>query len=300
MNSQSPDYQRLIQPTLNFLQKAGDFVQLEEISDTLTETLSIPIIELEELLPSGRQTIFENQLQWAISYLVQDDLVESDGEGGYRFSRKQKALSVPVSPQLIPSLFSQASLDCQLAQAAPDRVKTSSDRQKLIANEFEIVQQQLAQDLIKRIHEQPPEFFENLIIDLLLAMGYGNRRRDLSQHLGRSGDGGIDGAIAQDQLGLDVVYVQAKRYRPGNSVPVSAVRDFAGALESHKANKGVLVTTSHFTRASRNFIKAVSRRIVLINGQRLANLLIRNNVGVRIHETWEIKRVDEDYFPAGS
>jgi len=154
----------------------------------------------------------------------------------------------------------------------------------------------LKKDVISNIHAQSPAFFETLIIDLLLSMGYGSRRRDLVAHLGRTGDGGIDGAINQDHLGLDIVYVQAKRYRPGLSVPVSAVRDFTGALEARKANKGVFVTTSHFTKSAYEFISAVSSRIVLIDGERLSSLLVRNNVGVKLYETYEIKRIDEDYF----
>jgi len=168
--------------------------------------------------------------------------------------------------------------------------------QEIIATEFEGIYRQLKKDVVKRIHARRPAFFENLIIDLLLSMGYGDRRRDLVAHLGRTGDGGIDGAINQDQLGLDMVYVQAKRYRPGLSVPVSSVRDFAGALEARKANKGVFVTTSHFTKSAYEFTAAVSSRIVLIDGERLSSLLIRNNIGVKTFETYEIKRIDEDFF----
>lgn len=142
-------------------------------------------------------------------------------------------------------------------------------------------------------------FFEELIIDLLLAMGYGDRKRDIASHLGRSGDGGVDGAIRQDQLGLDVVYVQAKRFKPGLAVPVSAVRDFAGALDAHKANKGVFVTTSNFTPAADKFISAVTSKIVLIDGEALCDLLVRNNIGVRVTDTFEIKRMDEVYLGDG-
>ena len=155
---------------------------------------------------------------------------------------------------------------------------------------------QLMQDVLEKVLANNPAFFENLIIDLLLAMGYGKRRRDLTAHLGGTGDGGIDGAINQDQLGLDVVYIQAKRYKPGAPVPVSAVRDFAGAIEAHKANKGVFVTTTNFTKSGKQFIEKISKRIVLIDGEQLCELLIRNNIGVKIQQTLEIKRVDEDYY----
>jgi restriction system protein len=150
--------------------------------------------------------------------------------------------------------------------------------------------------LIERIHAQPPAFFEDLIIDLLLAMGYGRRRPDLAKALGRSGDGGIDGVVRQDSLGLDVVYVQAKRYRPGVAVETAAVRDFAGALDAHKADKGVFVTTSHYPKSAAKFIAASRRRIALIDGAMLTSLLIRHSVAVRPHLTYELKHLDEDYF----
>jgi restriction system protein len=165
-----------------------------------------------------------------------------------------------------------------------------------IAELFQVFYERLKVHLIQRVHAQSPAFFEELIVDLLLAMGYGGRRRDLARCLGRSGDGGVDGVVRQDSLGLDVVYVQAKRYRPGVGVPVAAVRDFAGALDAHKADKGVLVTTSHFPASAVEFVRASRRRIALIDGARLASLLIRHNVAVRPQVTYELKHLDEGYF----
>lgn len=155
---------------------------------------------------------------------------------------------------------------------------------------------QLRGDIIGRILAQPPAFFEHVIVDLLFAMGYGGRRRDLAQHLGRSGDGGIDGVIEQDQLGLDRIYLQAKRYRPGIAVPVSDVRDFIGALETRHARKGVLVTTSLFTKAARQVAESVRHQVVLIDNIKLADLMIRHNVGVVVHRSFQFKAVDASYF----
>lgn len=174
------------------------------------------------------------------------------------------------------------------------------------ASEYEIVSAfrrahvNLIRDLLGRIHAQPPMFFEDLVIDVLLAAGYGARRRDLSRRLGRSGDGGIDGLIAQDELGLDLIYIQAKRLKPGTVVPVSEVRDFVGSLDAHRAAKGTFVTTSHFSPAAVEFCSQVSRRVVLIDGQRLAELMIRYNIGVTVVESYQIKRIDTDYFSASS
>jgi restriction system protein len=150
--------------------------------------------------------------------------------------------------------------------------------------------------LIERVHSFSPSFFERLIVDLLLAMGYGGGRAEMGRSLGKSGDGGIDGVIKEDELGLDVVYVQAKRYAPDNAVPVREVRDFIGSLEGHRASKGVFVTTSTFPASAREFVDRVSKRVILIDGAELARLMIRHNVGVRVKDTYEIKKIDEDFF----
>lgn len=154
----------------------------------------------------------------------------------------------------------------------------------------------LVDDLIARIHSQKPEFFEHLVIDVLLAMGYGSRRHDMAQRLGRTGDGGVDGVIALDELGLDQVCIQAKRLRPGNPVPIGEVRDFAGSLEARHAAKGVFVTTTHFSPGAAEFCSRISRRVVLIDGSRLAELMIRHNIGVKIRESFQLKRIDSTYF----
>jgi restriction system protein len=154
----------------------------------------------------------------------------------------------------------------------------------------------LRQELLGRIHAQSAKFFEQLIIDVMLAMGYGGRRRDFAHRLGRKGDGGIDGVIEQDELGLDLIYLQAKRYKLNTRVPLSDVRDFAGSLDAHHATKGVFVATGKFTKAAGEFVGMVPRRIVLIDGMKLAELMVRHNIGVRIQESYQFKRLDGDYF----
>jgi len=167
-----------------------------------------------------------------------------------------------------------------------------------LAASFRAAQSGLIQDLISRIYSQQPAFFEELVIDVLLAMGYGARRHDLTQRLGRTGDGGVDGLIAQDELGLDLIYLQAKRLKPGSAVPVSEVRDFAGSLDAHRASKGIFLATTHFSASAIDFCAQVSRRVVLVDGNRLAELMIRHNIGVEVVESYQIKRVDPDYFRA--
>jgi restriction system protein len=158
----------------------------------------------------------------------------------------------------------------------------------------------LVQDLIGCVHAQSPEFFERLIIDVLLAMGYGGNRDNMARSLGRTGDGGVDGVIVLDELGFDSIYIQAKRLKPGSAVPVSDLRDFAGSLEARHASKGVLVTTAHFSGAATSFCSLISRRIVLIDGVRLAELMIRYNIGVEVRHCFLLKGLDDDYFKLGS
>lgn len=165
-----------------------------------------------------------------------------------------------------------------------------------LANLARAAQTILRRELIARIHAQPPAFFERLVIDLLLAMGYGADRAAMARCLGRSGDGGIDGVITLDELSLEQICIQAKRLKPGVAVPISDVRDFAGSLEARRASKGVFVATTHFSAGAEVFCAKLSRRVVLIDAERLAELMIRHNIGVRVQHSLELKALDRDYF----
>jgi restriction system protein len=158
------------------------------------------------------------------------------------------------------------------------------------------IEASLAQELLDRIRSAPPEFFERLIVNLLLNMGFGGSVADAGRALGRSGDDGVDGVIDQDALGLDRVYIQAKRYAIGNNIGSGAIRDFFGSLDRHKATKGLFVTTSTFSPAATETAQYLSKRIVLIDGEQLAKLMIRHNVGCRVEDTLQIKKIDEDFF----
>lgn len=154
----------------------------------------------------------------------------------------------------------------------------------------------LHRELIARVHSQTPEFFERLVIDVLLAMGYGSDRAEMARCLGRSGDGGVDGIIQLDELGFDWICIQAKRLKPGNAVPIADVRDFAGSLEARRAVKGVFVTTTHFSAGAAEFCAQLVRRVVLIDGNRLAELMLRFGLGVRVQHRFEIRSLDRNYF----
>ena len=165
-----------------------------------------------------------------------------------------------------------------------------------IESAFLEVQAELRTELLDRVLELEPPMFERLIVDLLVAMGYGGSRADAGRAIGRSGDGGIDGIIKEDPLGLDIVYVQAKRYQPGSNVGRPDVQAFSGSLDGVSATRGVFVTTSAFSSQAREYAGQIAKRLILIDGDELSNLLIQHNVGVRTSEAYEVKKIDEDFF----
>ena len=186
------------------------------------------------------------------------------------------------------------------AETAPpleDKFAAGDTPDELLRATIQEVESALASDLITRICVASPAFFERLVVDLLLAMGYGGSRADAGRALGKSGDGGIDGVIDQDQLGLDRIYIQAKKYDPDNAVSEPDIRNFCGSLGANKASKGVFVTTSYFTKNAILFAQRHEYKVVLIDGAELARLMIRHSVGVRITETLHLKKIDDDFFP---
>ena len=190
----------------------------------------------------------------------------------------------------------RANLEDANQQLPPEPEVTSKTPDEIIRSAHQQIESSLAHELLERIRSAPPDFFERLIVNLLLAMGFGGTAEDAGRALGRSGDDGIDGVVDQDAFGLDRVYIQAKRYAVGNNISSGAIRDFFGSLDRHKASKGLFVTTSRFSQSAMETAQFLSKRIVLIDGEQLAKLLIRHNVGCRIEDTLHIRRIDEDFF----
>jgi restriction system protein len=287
-----PDYPGLMQPVLHALAETSADMPFVPLMDNVASRLGLTTQERVESLPSGKETVFGNRLRWALAYLERSGAVEQR-RGLYRSAKagEEGASTVP-SPGAVtgPMPSSATRAGAAAAMAEPEA---------WIAATAHMMHERLMARLLARVHAERPEFFEHLVIELLLAMGYGCRP-DLARHLGRRGDGGIDGSVPLDVLGLDVIYIQAKRYRPGVSVPVSAVREFAGSLDARKAGKGVFVTTAGFPKSAWSFVSAVPSKIVLIDGHALADLLIGYNIGVKVRETYEVKEIDEAYVPGGA
>lgn len=210
--------------------------------------------------------------QWDVLRLEQAGLIAADGADAYRITAAGRS-AADFKPSLSVADLTDA---------------------------WRALQAELKHRLLERIHAASPVFFENLILDLLVAMGYCGDRCELAQRLGRSRDGGIDGLVARDELGLDSVYMQAKRYAPDTAVPLADIRDFAGALDAKRASKGVFATSARFSATASEFCRQLSRRIALIDGVRLAELMIRYDLGVKRVETWQLKEIEPDYFATGS
>jgi len=283
-------------------------VRIGQVVEELADHLGLSHEERSALLPSGQQTVFSNRVHWAKSYLSKAKLVEITRRGYFRIMPRGQTV-LQSAPQKIDNKFlmqfeefrqfrERSSATPEQNRETPaavldDQTQTPDETMRTAYRQIETA---LVHDLLERIREAPPDFFERLMVNLLLGMGYGGTTEDAGRTLGRSGDDGVDGVIDQDALGLDRVYIQAKRYVAGNSIGPGAIRDFFGSLDRHKATKGLFVTTSTFSASAKETAEHLSKRIVLVDGGQLARLMIRHNVGCRIEDTLHIKKVDEEYF----
>jgi len=308
--SEIPDYQALMLPLLRSAAGAKEPVSIMELLPILASELGLTEAQLAERLPSGRQAVFHNRLHWAKQYLTRAGLLESTKRGRFRVTPNGSALIAEGLPRLSNEVLARypsfvawrmrapdgddASFESAApVLAVPHLQATPEERIEAARRELEA---SLRADLLDRIRQMTPGDFEELIIALLLKMGYGQGRQEMAQALGGSGDGGVDGVVHQDPLGLDRVYIQAKRYKEGNSVGPDAINSFIGALNIKRANKGLFVTASGFTRQAREHAERSTTHVVLIDGERLAALMVSYNVGVLVREIVEIKAVDEGYF----
>lgn len=298
-----PDYQSLMRPVLECA-TTGE-VNINDVVHTLAVKLNLTPDEMAEMLPSGKQTRFANRVHWAKSYLKHAGLVEVTRRGYFRITPDGQGALADTAANINNAYLGRYSAyqefrarsktdDMEAAISVTDN-QTSTPDEDLREAHARIVEA-LALDLLDRIRGSTPAFFEKLIVDLLISMGYGGSSDNAGRALGQSGDGGVDGVIDQDPLGVDQIYIQAKRYSEGNPVGPGAIREFFGALSIKRAAKGIFVTTSTFTSSSVQTAKELGGRIVLIDGVQLARLMVRYNVGCREEEVLSIKRLDEDFF----
>lgn len=303
-----PDYQTLMLPILRCA--AEKEVGIQECMAVMRQEFALTDEEASELLPSGRETKLRNRIAWAVSYLFHAGLLERPRRGFFRATdpgRKvlaEKPDRIDVAflnrfPEFVAFRTRTATeTEAEIGTVAPlPSAAAGTTPEELIENAEREIAARLRDDLLAKVLQGSPEDFERLILDLLIAMGYGGNRREAAKRLGGTGDGGIDGVVNEDTLGLDVIYVQAKRYAPHRPVAGEAVRAFAGALLTRGASKGVFVTTSRFTPDALDAAANVKpQRIILIDGERLAALMIEHGIGVRTERTIAVKKLDLDYF----
>lgn len=305
-----PDYQSLMLPVLR-LAAEGE-TRVPDAAEKLADELGLTAAEREEMLPSGRQRILHNRIHWAKFYITKAGLIESPGRGRFVASAEGSTL-LATNPAGInvdtlkaypafAEFYASSTAGSRTTNAAPGSAGETIDAGSSATPEEQIdaaqgvLHQALKADLLQRILAQSPAFFERAIVDLLVGMGYGGSHESAARRLGKTGDGGIDGVIDEDRLGLDRIYVQAKRYAPHVSVVRPEVQGFLGSLVGVGASKGVFVTTSSFSTPATDFVQHLPQRIVLIDGDRLADLMIEHGVGIRVARSVEVKRLDEDFF----
>lgn len=283
---------------------ANGEVSIQHVVDELAADFGLSDEERAELLPSGRQTTFANRAHWAKSYLGKAGLIELTRRSHFVITeRGREVLASPPERIDIPYLRRFPAFEAfrfpneDQPQNAPEEPAASSlTPDETMRQARDRLDADLGVELLSRIQAAPPAFFERVVVQLLIAMGYGGSLARAGRALGRSGDGGVDGVIDEDALGLDRIYVQAKRYGDDNPVGPGAIRDFFGALDQFKAGKGLFVTTSTFTPSAIRTVEGLSKRIVLIDGARLTRLMIDHGVGCRVEDTLYVKKLDDEFF----
>jgi restriction system protein len=306
-----PDYQSLMLPVLEVA--AEGETSAPEVEQKLANKFGLSTEERSQLLPSGRQRVLHNRVHWAKFYMDKAGLLVSPRRGRFIATEVGRALlatkphRIDVQRLLEYASFREFHKSSQNTSGQPSgdvpqpatlaAIETpQATPEERIEAAYALMLSALKADLLERILANSPSFFETLIIELLIEMGYGGSRHSAASQLGRTGDGGVDGVIYEDRLGLDRVYVQAKRYGASTTVGRPEVQGFVGSLVGLGATKGVLVTTSTFSSQAVDYVRHLRERVILIDGHRLAELMIEHNVGVRISRAVEFKRIDEDFF----
>ncbi|BDC49351.1 restriction endonuclease [Bryobacterales bacterium F-183] len=298
-----PDYQSLMLPVLRAVADREEYT-VAAIRANTAAALGLSADELAERLASGTQAVFANRIGWAVQYLKAAGVIRAVRRGVYQvtdrgldlLATRPPELSVKALrryPEFLEFLARAAGNPSAGTVAAPVN-ENKATPEELLESSFKELRLALTRDLLDQVSNGSPAAFEQIVVDLLVAMGYGGSVEDAGKVVGRSGDGGIDGVIKQDKLGLDVIYIQAKRWKDNVGSP--EVMKFSGSLTKRHASRGVFITTSSFTKDAMDFVESMPQKIVLIDGLQLASLMIEHNVGVAPAKSYTIKRIDQDYF----
>ena len=297
-----PDFQSFFKPLLE-IATDGKEHSLREAREKIAEYFNITDKDRAELLPSGNQTKFDNRVAWAKSYFVQAKVLEGPRRAYFKITDRGKKLLAQGHERIDVKVLNQypefvefhtpSKQNKSVPTPSPEE-GISETPEEVLQKAYQSIRSDLAGEILERIKSNSPAFFENLVIDLMVAMGYGGSRVDAGQSVGQSGDEGIDGIIKEDRLGLDVIYLQAKRWE--GTVGRPEIQKFVGALHGKRAKKGVFITTGKFSEEAHEYVKSIDPKVILIDGRALANYMIDFNLGTSIGVTYEIKRIDSDYF----
>ena len=297
-----PDFQSFFLPLLKY-SSDGEMRSAKEAYADMADHFSLSQEDRKEMLPSGKQATYKNRIAWARAYLTKALLLESPKRGFFRITERGQKLLKSNPPDLRVKHLKQYPEFVEFhttgnkqekgSESTGDEERTATP-EEIFENAYQELRRNLANELLAQIGKNSPEFFENLVVKLLVKMGYGGSIKDAGQAIGKGGDEGIDGIIKEDKLGLDVIYIQAKRWQ--GSVGRPEVQKFVGALHGQRAKKGVFITTGAFTRDAEQYVSTIDPKVVLIDGSKLVDLMIDHNLGVSIVDAYEIKKIDSDFF----
>jgi restriction system protein len=296
-----PDFQTIMRPLLEFAGD-GEAHSLQESYVALAHRFDLNQDDLDELLPSGRQTTFTNRVSWASTYLKKAELLSAPKRGYMEITelgmdvlrQGPERINIRFLSQFDSFRDFKVRKSETAAGIAEDTDLSDNTPEETLTSVYAAIRDEIETELLDLVKSVSPARFERIVVDVLVKMGYGGSRIDAGQAIGRSGDEGIDGIINEDKLGLDVVYIQAKRWEGTVSRP--EIQKFAGALQGKRARKGVFITTSDFSAQAREFVSNIDNKIILIDGQQLARYMFEYNVGTLVTDTYEIKKTDADYF----
>ncbi len=299
-----PDYQSIMLPLLRHVSDNAEH-KMRDVTDELARQLGVTEEEKKELLPSGAAPVFYNRTAWAKTYLKKAGLIDSPRQGVVTITKrgheilKRNLASINVKtlkqfPEFVE--FQTTKREDESIEVDTTEDTSIETPEEALETAYQKIRKSLAQDLINKVITLSPAFFERLVVELLVKMGYGGSIKDAGKAIGKSGDEGIDGTIKEDKLGLDIIYIQAKRWQPGNTIGRPELQKFVGALAGQGAKKGIFITTSSFTKDALDYTPRNETKIVLIDGQQLAQYMIDYNLGVTSLSSYDVKRMDSDYF----
>lgn len=300
-----PDYQSIMLPLLTLTSDNNEH-SLRETIELLATQFNLTDEEREELLPSGTQAIFDNRVGWAKTHILKAGLLESPRRSIFKITtRGQQALAqnptaINVNflrqyPEYVEFIRPNNNSNNDQTVITQQIEQSQATPEEILESAYQNIRRNLAQELLIRIKASPPRFFERLVVELLVKMGYGGSLKDAGRTTQLTNDEGIDGVIKEDKLGLDVIYIQAKRW-DNNAVGRPDIQSFVGALDGQRANKGIFITTSRFADTATQYVKTITKKVILIDGEELANYMIDYGLGVSTFTTYELKKIDSDYF----